>query len=324
MKKIITLLIALLMTAVLAGCQKQVTASINYTDMNENGGGMQAQMPANCTLKDLFDELSKGTDFTYELDADGYITTICGRGNDELGYWDITLNGEPLDDVIGKTAIKEGDNCNIVYVPNQDNALVGGWEVAEVGRSEFEADEEEMFKKAMEVVLGETYEPVCVLATQLVSGTNYAFLARGTTVTETPVSNFFVVTIYKDLEGNASLKGISEINLSDIHTRADVDEDIVGGWEVRDSGKPGSLGSAEAQASFDNASEKLLGVGYNPIQMLATQLVAGTNYKALARGTVVAPDERPELYVMTWYEDLEGNSQFTDIQKFDLNYYISE
>ncbi|MBQ6492429.1 MAG: hypothetical protein IJI92_00975 [Erysipelotrichaceae bacterium] len=324
MKKIITLLIALLMTVVMAGCQKQITASINYSDMNENGGGMQAEMPAKSTLKDLFDELGKGTDFTYELDADGYITTICGRGNDELGYWEITLNGDPIDDTIGNIAIKEGDNCNIAYIPNQDNAIVGGWEVAEVGRTEFEADEEEMFKKAMEVVLGETYEPVCVLATQLVSGMNYAFLARGTTVTETPVSNFFVVTIYKDLEGNASLKGISEINLSDIHTRADVDENILGGWEVRDSGKPGSLGSAEAQASFDKALEKNIGVGYNPIQMLATQLVAGTNYKALARGSAMAVDDKPELYVMTWYEDLDGNSQFTDIQKFDLNYYISE
>ena len=108
----------------------------------------------------------------------------------------------------------------------------------------------------------------------------------------------------------------------DIQTREDADGNVLGGWEVRGSGKPGSLGSEEAQTSFEKALESLLGVNYNPIQLLGSQVVNGTNYIALARGNVVSPDSATELYVMTWYADLEGNSSFTDIKKFDLEYYV--
>ena len=91
---------------------------------------------------------------------------------------------------------------------------------------------------------------------------------------------------------------------------------------MTDTGKPGTLGSQEAQASFDKAVEGLVGVGYNPIQLLATQLVSGTNYIALARGKVVGVEDKPELYVISWYEDLSGNCEIKNIAKFDLNQYV--
>ncbi len=68
---------------------------------------------------------------------------------------------------------------------------------------------------------------------------------------------------------------------------------------------------------------EVLGVGYNPIQLLATQVVNGTNYIALVRGKALSVDDTPELYVISWYADLEGNSKVTEIKKFDLNYYVA-
>ena len=322
MKKVLTSLMILFVFVGLVGCQKKITASINYSDPNGAAGGMHAEMPAKSTVKDLFEELSKGTDFVYELDDEGYVVSVNGKGNDDLGYWEITVNGNTLDDVIGKTVVNDGDTCDVTYIPNASNPIVGGWKIAEVGREELTDEEKEMFTKAMETVLGETYEPVCVLATQVVSGTNYAFLARGTVVSNDPVSNFNIVKIYKDLQGEVSLTSIADINIGDIQSSEDASADLLGGWTVTDTGKPGSLGSEQAQASFDKAMEGLVGVGYNPIQLLATQVVSGTNYIALARGKVVAPDTKTELYVVTWYEDLNGNSSITEIKKLDLLYYV--
>lgn len=320
MKKLLILLFA--MVLLISGCQKkQITAQIGYSDGDETGG-MRAEMPENSTLKDMFDELSKGTDFVYELDDEGYITKINGKENDEFGRWEITVNGDLINDVIGNITVKDNDVCDIKYIATDTTELLGGWQIAEVARTDLDDKEAENFNKAMEVVLGEEYEPVTVLATQVVSGTNYAYLAQGTVVSNKPVSDWCIIKIYEDLEGNVSLTSISNIGLLDIKTRENVDDEIVGGWEIKDTGKPGTLGSAEAQASFDKATAELLGVGYNPIQLLATQVVSGTNYLALVRGRAVSVDDSPELYIMNWYEDLNGNSEVTGIQKFDLNYYV--
>ena len=61
---------------------------------------------------------------------------------------------------------------------------------------------------------------------------------------------------------------------------------------------------------------------YNPVQLLATQLVNGTNYVALVRGVPASVEDTYELYIVRWYADLQGKSEITDIQKFDLNHYV--
>ncbi len=320
--KNIRILLSLLVALTITGCQKMITASINLNEGDGKESGMRAEMKEKSTINDLFDAFSEGEEFTYEVDNEGYIVSINGKENGEFGYWEVLLNGELLDDVISKTVLNEGDVCDITYIPNESNPIVGGWEIAEVAREDLAENERQNFEKAMETVLGEEYEPVCVLATQLVSGTNYAYLARGTTVTAEPVSNFCIIKVYEDLNGNVELTSIADIELGDIKTRQDTDDKILGGWQVKDSGRPGTLGSAEAQASFDKATTDLVGVGYNPIQLIAKQIVNGTNYIALVRGRAFGVDDTPELYIIEWYEDLDENSTVTDIKKFDLNYYV--
>lgn len=65
---------------------------------------------------------------------------------------------------------------------------------------------------------------------------------------------------------------------------------------------------------FKQATENLEGVEYTPIAV-ATQVVAGMNYKFLCNGKVVYPNA-PEITVMiTIYEPLEGPVHITEIRR---------
>lgn len=324
--KITALLTVLLMAVALCSCQqKTINVELNFTDASGGQGGMNAAVPEKSTLKDLFDAYDQIDTFTYELDSEGYIVSINGRENDESGRWAICkqIDGidDPINDIIANIPLADGDVYTITYIPNED--LLGGWQLAEVSRTELTEEEETAFNSAMEALIGEAYEPVQVLATQVVNGTNLAYLARGYVAGKPELPDWYVVRIYESLDGEARLDSIYQIDVNEIHTVQDNNEDLLGGWQVKTTGKPGSMGSAEAQASFDKAVAELDGVRYNPIQLLATQLVAGTNYRALVYGDVVGNEEHNGLYVITWYEDLEGNSMVTDISAFDLLTYVS-
>lgn len=321
-KKVLTMLAILLMAVTFSACQKNINVELRVRGVDGKEGGVAASVPEKHTLKDLFDDFGQTGDFTYELDNEGYVTQINGVGNDEYGYWAICkLTDEvedPINDVIGNIALKDGDVYTVTYIPNL--GLNGGWTIADVGRIELSEPDAQAFDKAMEVLVGEQYTAVQVLATQVVSGLNRAYLAYGSVAGEP--GGWYIITVYEDLNGNAELKSISHIDVVEVLTTNEDSGDLLGGWEVKGTGKAGSLGSAEAQASFDKALEGLMGVGYNPIQLLGTQVVEGTNYRALALGTVPGNEDHPGLYVITWYEDLAGDSTITSIEKLDLLSYI--
>ncbi len=69
---------------------------------------------------------------------------------------------------------------------------------------------------------------------------------------------------------------------------------------------------------FDKAVEGLMGVKYEPVLLLGTQVVAGTNYAFLCKGTVVYPDALPYWYILYVYEDLQGNVEVLDIENLEL------
>jgi hypothetical protein len=84
---------------------------------------------------------------------------------------------------------------------------------------------------------------------------------------------------------------------------------VTGGWEAVEDGTV----TDELQVLFDKAMEKMVGVDYTPIELLETQVVAGTNYKFLCESRVVAPDAETKQAIVTIYEDLDGNVSVTDI-----------
>lgn len=90
----------------------------------------------------------------------------------------------------------------------QETELVGGW--TEAQDSTITPELQTIFDKAFEGMVGASYKPIKLLATQVVSGTNYKFLAEQTTVTANPETKKVVVEIYEDAQGNVSVTEITD------------------------------------------------------------------------------------------------------------------
>ena len=73
-------------------------------------------------------------------------------------------------------------------------ATSGGWTVED---GDIIDDDLVVFDNAMEGLLGVDYTPIALVATQVVSGRNYCFLAKATPVVQDPVSYYTFVTSTK-------------------------------------------------------------------------------------------------------------------------------
>ena len=203
--------------------------------------------------------------------------------------------------------------------------LLGGWAVTGDMTSQLTDDEKAVFVQAIDGLVGAEYEPIAVIATQLVAGTNYAYLCTTTPVVPDAAPHWTIAVVYKDLQGNASLTNVADLELMDVKILEQTESQMaVGAWEITEpSGKPVMLPSEEAQAAFEKATENYVGVDFKPIALLGTQLVAGTNYKVLCRGTLSTGDASTYLYVVDVYADLQGNAEITNIGQLDLLTYIT-
>lgn len=170
-----------------------------------------------------------------------------------------------------------------------EEQVAGGWTKVEDGTMTPEL--QEIFDKAIEGLVGVNYEAVELVETQVVAGTNYKFLAKGTTVTMPPMEGTYYVTVYKNLDGGVELLNIEQI-----------EQTLVGGWEMPED----KTVTPELKDMFDTAMEGLLGVTYEPLELVATQLVAGTNYMFYCNGTTVTNPPETKPYYVTIYQPLEG------------------
>ncbi len=89
--------------------------------------------------------------------------------------------------------------------------LVGGWEMAE--DTVVTEDIMDVFDKAMEDYEGAEFVPEALLATQLVSGTNYCLLTKMTPVVPDAQPTYALLYIYEDLSGNASIMDVQELKI---------------------------------------------------------------------------------------------------------------
>lgn len=90
-----------------------------------------------------------------------------------------------------------------------DEELVGGWQKAE--SSELTDEARAAFEKATKGLVGVDYKPVALLGTQVVAGTNYRILCEATVVYPGAETQKVVMTIYEDLDGNASILSIEDL-----------------------------------------------------------------------------------------------------------------
>ena len=184
--------------------------------------------------------------------------------------------------------------------------MVGGWTVCQEEMAVMLPDD---VQTMMNQAAPEGYTLVNLLATQVVAGANYAFLARSE-------EGWAIIKVYRDLQGNVSVTGIAALDLSDLLIAQEaMPAGLAGGWTVWDTGKPPMLPTEEAETAYETAvfsAERTL----KPVALLATQLVAGMNYKVLAQ-------ENGALYVVTVYRPLTGDAAIIDLQMLDLLAYLA-
>lgn len=195
--------------------------------------------------------------------------------------------------------------------PKQSPSL-GGWSLVEENNTAMlEEDDANRIQKVLKES-GSDLEVLDLIATQVVAGVNYMYLTYGTPAGST-VPGYYFVTIYEDLKGNDTIIGTTPIDVTAVQTMVPLGKGATGAWAVSESGKACMFADQNAQASFDAINNGK--VMYNPVALLATQLVSGTNYKALCKGNDM------NLYVVTWYRNLQGNASLTSAECVNLGAY---
>lgn len=229
------------------------------------------------------------------------------------------VQDEPVQDETAQTpdAIMQTGPVEDETSPDEirhDEAIAGGWS-ANSGALSLDANPEvkAAFEKATEGLTGYGYEPIAYLGSQVVAGTNYRILCRASAVVPDAAPAYEIVTIYEDLDGAAVIT--ESVAVPGVPEEV---EGLDGGWTVNAADFTPEA-NPDAKAALETATGNLLGVGYEPIAFLASQVVAGTNYKMFCRTTPVIPDAEPFFTVVTVYADLDGNAEVTDVTNVDFS-----
>ena len=88
-----------------------------------------------------------------------------------------------------------------------------------------------------------------------------------------------------------------------------------GGWTPSESPEL----TEERKEVFARATEGLLGVNYEPVAYLGSQVVAGTNHCFLAQATVVRPGEQPRYVLVYIWQKLDGTAEIRNIADLDIS-----
>ena len=183
---------------------------------------------------------------------------------------------------------------------------VGGWD-GNIDNIDIEknAEAKAALEKATASLTGMSFEGIYLLGKQIVSGTNYCFLCKGTATVPDAIPGYYLVYVYADLNSNASVLKIDPL--------LEVPEaGLSGGWAVN-TGDVAFDKNADVKAAYEKALASMVMAGgeMEPVAYLGSQVVAGMNYLLLCRVKAVVEDPSTELVLVTVYADLEGNATIT-------------
>lgn len=173
----------------------------------------------------------------------------------------------------------------------KEPAVVGGWTISEDAALTDEA--RAAFEKAMEGFTGVGYEPVALIGTQVVSGTNYCILCEARVIVPDAAPYYALVYVYADLKGGAEILNIAALDLGDIAETGEIKAadptsgNLLGGWKL----------DRESTVKVDGA-----------LLHLASQLVNGTNHCVLCQGGKL-------VFV---FESLDGKTELKSEVPLDL------
>lgn len=155
------------------------------------------------------------------------------------------------------------------------------------GDTSLEGNEDvlDAFNDAIKELDGVDYYPISYIGSQLVAGTNYMILCRAKVVVPNAVPSFKLVTVYKDLSGNAAISDIRDVVIGEIDEEHHEEEKpvIYISYERGDNAvKLSWVASKEvnkyAVCGFYGNSWKLIAQGYNTSYILKG-LKPGNEYK---------------------------------------------
>lgn len=198
-------------------------------------------------------------------------------------------------------------------------AVVGGWALFDNKACVLPEDVQVAFDKAYETYTGSELKPVAYVASQVVAGMNYMILCETATTTEAPSASYQMVVVYADLEGNARITQVNEFDLTAYTGESATEgstEQHVGGWAVAED-RSSVVMPQEAKDAFDKAVENVDGNELEPMVLLGTQVVSGTNYAFLCFSTLQTDETINGIQVVTVYQDLSGNAEVTSVCAVD-------
>ena len=188
--------------------------------------------------------------------------------------------------------------------PEDEPHLDGGWGIVDNKAVTLPGEVQTGFSK---IAQGENkgLVPIALVAQQVVAGTNDMILCKDG-------SKYRMIVVYRDLQGGAELKGSTKFILTD-YTLGEGNvntEQLSGGWYVPEELTTLPLTNG-AQEAFDKAIEGFVGSTIEPMALIGSQVVAGTNYAILCRVTLTTPEAVPTVQVVRIFADFEGNAEIT-------------
>ena len=192
--------------------------------------------------------------------------------------------------------------------------MVGGWKTVFTDRvNDILTDDMNVFNNAVKTYDKESLEVYAVLGKQVVSGTNYMFLAKSD-------NKYKIVIIYSDLEGVSKVSKVVDFDYTK-YTSKSLDgsaSELAGVWYTTKLYDTYVLENEKIQNAFVGATSELDGMNYQPLAVVGEQLVSGTNYAILCYGNAVVPDAKTGIYLLTIYSSLDGKNELTSSYYLDL------
>lgn len=231
MKKFLSvLLFAAMITAscfAFGACEKKSNDGTNAAgadtedDVVDGGWGKAASPEVSEKVKALFEKASSGMDGAVYVPV-AYLESQIVAGTNHLVLCTVAP-GVPEDPkqiyaIVTLYEDLEG-GAEITSVRNSDaeayfpTCTTGGW--TEAGSPTLTDEAKTALAKACETLAGVEYTPVALLSTQLVSGMNYRILCEARATVPGAASEYVILTVYADLQGNAKITETYEFNVEE-------------------------------------------------------------------------------------------------------------
>lgn len=197
-----------------------------------------------------------------------------------------------------EVVIETSEAEEIEEVEHTDIA-VSAWTLTDANGVYMPEDALEAFNAVGESFVGIKYTPIAYLGSQVVAGTNYGFLCRATD--DAGESSLHVITVYKDLDGNASILMKKLITLGSCVANDSpptfIASNTAGSWHMHNeymNDMPTGV-----QFVFNSAMSDFEGDEYRPITYLGCQETNnGYNYAILCSVTPSAEGYNDALAVV--------------------------